>query len=178
MKANNTSQTTNKSKEVIKQLIALLDLDCVKIRLINHTVGPIWSRNKADLVAQRYKQFLYLSATSNTPIVPTRDIDTFWHEHILDTRKYADDCERTFGFFLHHFTYFGMRGEEDAKHAKQAFEATKCLYEAEFGGSYEINLSDSKSRAYCSGGGDGGGGCTRSSADINQHIRPSLLTVD
>lgn len=35
-------------------------------------------------------------------LVPTRDIDTVWHYHILDTHKYASDCKVVFGYFLHH----------------------------------------------------------------------------
>ena len=33
--------------------------------------------------------------------------------HILDTRAYSRDCEFLFGRFLHHFPYFGMRGDAD-----------------------------------------------------------------
>ena len=39
------------------------------------------------------------------PHVPTIDIDLFWHQHILDTRAYAKDCQKVFGQFLHHFQF-------------------------------------------------------------------------
>jgi hypothetical protein len=28
--------------------------------------------------------------------------DLIWHEHMLDTKRYAQDCGRLFGRFLHH----------------------------------------------------------------------------
>ena len=34
--------------------------------------------------------------------MPSRAVDTFWHEFILHTRAYADWCELTLGRFLHH----------------------------------------------------------------------------
>ena len=57
----------------------------------------------------------------------------FWHCHILDTKKYADDCQHALGFFLHHFPYFGMRGEEDSQNLRRAFEETLTLIEREYG---------------------------------------------
>jgi hypothetical protein len=29
-------------------------------------------------------------------------LDDLWHEHILDTQKYKEDCESVFGKFIHH----------------------------------------------------------------------------
>jgi len=93
----------------------LLNLDCIKIKLMDKEEGKGWSREEADKLEVSYKRFLYMTHFSDEPIVPTKDIDSFWHQHILDTEKYAEDCEKVFGYFMHHFPYFGMRGEEDAK---------------------------------------------------------------
>jgi len=65
-------------------------------------------------------------------LAPSKDVDRFWHGHILDTLKYAEDCEKVFGYFLHHFPYFGMRGAEDAANLAAAAEHTKRLYQQEF----------------------------------------------
>src|SRR5262249_39319225 len=59
--------------------------------------------------------------------------DRFWHMHILDTRKYAADCDAVFGHFLHHFPYLGLRGEEDAKALDAAFAQMQALLAREFG---------------------------------------------
>ena len=66
-------------------------------------------------------------------IVPNKIIDVFWHYHILDTMKYPEDCQKVFGYFLHHFPYFGMRSEKDASDLKKAFTETKDMFFVEFG---------------------------------------------
>ena len=53
--------------------------------------------------------------------------------HILDTMKYADDCQNIFGHFFHHFPYFGMRSSDDAENLKNAFANTEALFWSEFG---------------------------------------------
>jgi hypothetical protein len=47
--------------------------------------------------------------------------------------KYAADCEATFGRFLHHFPYLGLRGEDDAKALDDAFAQMQALHAREFG---------------------------------------------
>lgn len=71
-------------------------------------------------------------------------IDDFWHLHILDTQKYAEDCQVIFGYFLHHFPYFGMRGEEDAKNLSDSWEETCNLYQNRFGSLSELWVSSER----------------------------------
>lgn len=113
--------------------IAKVDLDILKLDLDRD-----FERNPKllDYVKVRYRNFLYLCGSTGEIIVPTKDIDLIWHAHILDTQKYAVDCEVLFGFFLHHFPYFGIQG--DADEFKKAYERTKQLYEAEFGTAYDL----------------------------------------
>ena len=136
-----------KSIEQMKAGIDALDLDAIKIKLLDKREGKGWSREYADQVEIAYKRFLFLSVKySGSPIIPTLDIDAFWHYHILDTMKYAEDCQNTFGFFLHHFPYIGLRGEEDAQNLQKASSVTRALYEKEFGESMSISKTD---RANC-----------------------------
>lgn len=94
--------------------VAALDLGPIKFKLMDSKDGEGWDRERADRVEVEYRNFLLLSgADSALPAVPFGDVDTFWHYHILDTQKYAADCDQLFGRFLHHFPYFGMRGETD-----------------------------------------------------------------
>ncbi|HVF04562.1 MAG TPA: hypothetical protein VNA20_06970 [Frankiaceae bacterium] len=53
--------------------------------------------------------------------------------HILDTVAYASDSAKIFGFFLHHFPYFGMRGAEDAANLVSAYDTTVERYVDAFG---------------------------------------------
>ena len=128
---------TKLTKLPVEQVIAAiqsLDLDPIKLKLMNPEEGHGWSREYADSMEVAYKRFLTLSVTHpEETLAPSKDVDRFWHGHILDTLKYAEDCEKVFGYFLHHFPYFGMRGAEDAANLAKAAETTRRLYRQEFG---------------------------------------------
>lgn len=124
--------------------VASLDLDPIKVKLMDHEDGQGWSRTEADRIEIEYRRFLTLVAKyPDETIAPNREVDKFWHAHILDTAKYADDCDKTLGYFLHHFPYFGMRGAEDAANLATAGEITSRLYEQEFG------ATPARATAYC-----------------------------
>jgi hypothetical protein len=117
--------------------IESLDLSMIKLKLQDEDEGQGWTDSKCDEVEKEYKRFLILKRLyPNKEIVPHREIDLFWHQHILDTEKYAEDCERCFGHFLHHYPYFGMNGPEDAQNLANAFEETKELYKDNFNEDY------------------------------------------
>ena len=68
----------------------------------------------------------------------------------------AVDCRRVFGFYLHHFPYFGMRGPDDAAALARAGERTRELYEAEFGaapGRTDSAFCSVAREAFCSAAG-------------------------
>lgn len=110
-----------------------LDLDPIKVKLTDPKHGKGWSHEKVERVAILYRRFLTLTRENpNSTIVPTEAIDEFWHCHILDTSKYAADCNEFFGYFLHHFPYLGLRGGDDERRLAEAFEETKNLYEMRF----------------------------------------------
>ncbi|TMG89529.1 MAG: hypothetical protein E6H72_12250 [Betaproteobacteria bacterium] len=128
------TQLAAKSTEQVIAAIQALDLDPIKFKLMDPEEGQGWSREYVNQMAIEYKRFLTLSVKySEETIAPSKDVDKFWHGHILDTMKYAEDCQNVFGYFLHHFPYFGMRGEEDAANLAEAGRTTKRLYEKEFG---------------------------------------------
>ena len=124
-------------------VISSIDLSMVKQKLMDKEEGQGWTQEYTDYVERRYRRYLCMLDVSPTgDAVPTRDIDLFWHQHILDTRAYAKDCKRVFGKFIHHFPYFGMRGDEDAKNLQDSFEATKILYANLFGEDYCVISND------------------------------------
>jgi hypothetical protein len=125
---------TVKSVEQSLAAIQVLDLDPIKLKLMDAEEGQGWSREYADRMEIAYKRYLTLLVKfPQETVAPTKDVDKFWHGHILDTMKYAEDCEQVFGFFLHHFPYFGMRGEDDAANLHAAAANMHALYEREFG---------------------------------------------
>jgi hypothetical protein len=127
-------QTTTPSSNDVMQDIDTLDLSMITMKLMDAEEGQGWSREYCDTIAVEYRRYLALSrAYPDRAIVPSKIVDTFWHGHILDTQAYEVDCRRLFGFFLHHFPYFGMRGAEDAQALGTAYDETLSLYEQHFG---------------------------------------------
>jgi hypothetical protein len=125
---------TKKTVEQVIAAIQALDLDPIKLKLMDPEEGQGWSREYVERMALAYKRFLTLLVKfPEETIAPTKDVDKFWHGHILDTQKYAEDCENVFGYFLHHFPYFGMRGEQDAADLEAASARMHELHEREFG---------------------------------------------
>lgn len=116
------------NQKSIDPLIANLDFEMVKMKLKETEEGEGWSDIQCESAEIEYKRYLHLCKIYGKGIVPNKIMDTFWHYHILDTRAYQNDCEAVFGYFLHHFPYFGMRGEEDALNLKEAFGITKERY--------------------------------------------------
>jgi hypothetical protein len=124
------------------EAIAALDLEPVKVKLMHQESGEGWTLEQANAVEFEYRRFLYLMKRfPHEAAAPLQDVDTFWHYHILDTVKYAADCEAVFGYFLHHFPYIGLRGEDDlAAHARVG-DRMKELYEDTFGETYAQGIS-------------------------------------
>lgn len=111
------------------QALSLLDLEPIIYKLVHNDEGQPWTIDRADKAASLYRNFLELCYLyPEKQIVPTIEIDKVWHAHILDTRKYSDDCMMLFGKFLHHFPYFGLRGAEDQEKFLTSFNETKELF--------------------------------------------------
>ncbi|MGZ8261169.1 MAG: glycine-rich domain-containing protein [Caldimonas sp.] len=65
---------------------------------------PTLEAKDADLVERGFRQFFMACSRSNGQFVamPSKVVDAYWHALILDTRGYAEWCDRTLGRFLHH----------------------------------------------------------------------------
>jgi hypothetical protein len=133
-----------------------LDLEPIKMKLMHVASGEGWSLEKANAVEKEYRRFLCLMKLyPEEDTAPLVDVDTFWHYHILDTMKYAADCEQAFGYFLHHYPYVGMRGEDDEQFRLDSGDRMRALYEATFGDAYPGAVAaaadDATGTAYCAG---------------------------
>ncbi|WEF30642.1 glycine-rich domain-containing protein [Pseudoduganella chitinolytica] len=119
------------------KVIAELDLEPIKVKLMHAESGEGWTLERANAVEFEYRRFLYLMKKfPHEQTAPLQDVDTFWHYHILDTLKYATDCEAVFGYFLHHFPYIGLRGKDDEEAHERVGARMKELYEDTFGEPY------------------------------------------
>jgi hypothetical protein len=90
-----------------------------------------WTGERALAAETEYVRFLtLLQKKPGFMLVPwldgegRDDLDQFWHQHILDTAKYAADCKRCFGGMIHHNPHV-LRGSFAEK---EAVEKTRRLY--------------------------------------------------
>jgi hypothetical protein len=114
--------------------------------------GEGWTQEKADTVEKEYRRFLcMMKLYPDEDIAPVMDVDIFWHYHILDTMKYAVDCEKVFGYFQHHYPYVGLRGGDDEQFRIESGERMRELYEATFGDVYPGALAQAGDTAYSAG---------------------------
>ena len=130
-----TRLTTKPAHEVIAAIQAL-DLEPVKLRVMDAELGEGWTREYADSIEVAYKNYLTMLVKYQDhaeDILLSEDVDEFWHTHILQTIKYTDDCERVFGNFLHHEPHVGERTPADMERRSVLAEKTRQLYAREFG---------------------------------------------
>lgn len=171
------NKTTGSLSE-LRNKIWKIDLEPIMVKLMDTKEGKGWDLETVQSAVEEYRRFLFLTVGFPDVIVPTEFVDAVWHAHILDTMKYAKDCEENFGYFLHHFPYFGMRGEDDQKALQETFQATATLYEQQFGSPYYVGILG----ANCGNCGTncGGQNCTTDQVVygvdvVKSTIRPSLV---
>ena len=168
------------NKKDLRQRIWELDLEPICVKLCDEHGGHKWTVEKALLGVEEYKKFLYLTVSRSETIVPTEFVDEVWHTHILDTMKYAEDCNKAFGFFLHHFPYFGIRSAADQALLQRTFKETAWIYQQEFGTSYFVEADKCADCGGCGTcGGNACGSCAGSGisqlADLVQtNVRPTF----
>lgn len=109
------------------RVVADLDLSMVKRKAIGRHG---WTEEQADEAEADYRRFLYLLAKHpGLIIVPwTENLDHFWHEHILDTRRYERDCQKIFGRFIHHDPHIAQKPGVEAMGRR----TTRRLFDREF----------------------------------------------
>ena len=105
----------------------------VDIMCSNEYALPRWTRSDANHCSHLYKRWLLLLKMNSTMIqsfVPTREIDEFWHNHILHTQNYFTDCFSIFGFYLHHVP---SSPEDNVNTLTSNYQKTKEYYFEAFG---------------------------------------------
>ena len=119
--------------QTFEEKLEQLDLEPIAFQLM-HSNEAEWTYQQTMQAIAQYRKFLSLiDLYPNRSLVPTQDIDLVWHHHILDTMKYAEDCQMLFGRFIHHFPYFGLRSESDRQNLQMAFKQTQALFQEHFG---------------------------------------------
>jgi len=109
-------------------------IDLIRWKM-NHESNSVLNKEEIKLAIEEYKRFLILKMDNpGVPLAPTDIMDKAWHIHILDTKRYAEDCEKMFGRFLHHRpSYEGYNPKINKQSLIESYESMKSLYSAKFG---------------------------------------------
>ncbi len=119
--------------------LKLLDLQYIAdLMCSNEYFLPKWQPEQAITCLKLYKNFLWLNIKfPGKKFVPTKEIDEFWHNHILHTENYMNNCALLFGKYLHH----KPSKISEINTLALVFKTTKDLYKHEFGESLPIYLN-------------------------------------
>ena len=87
-----------------------------------------WDVERIDAAELEYRCFLQLARDfPDRPLAPSRDVDIFWHCHVLTLGLYLEHCQKVFGRPLLHWPFSGAMGEADAARQRARFEESRCL---------------------------------------------------
>lgn len=102
-----------------------------------------WSTAEVLAIENIYREWLILHAVydENICLAPNKKLDEYWHYHILDTKKYMEDCQHVFGKYLHHYPYFGLTEEENQEFLDRGYALTQKLFMKHFGHELTGNLN-------------------------------------
>lgn len=124
---------TNEAITSAMEMVNRIDLSPIN-RKLQYEDPDRWTDQAIAEAEANYRRFLALNKLHpSESLVVNEILDNYWHQHILDTRKYAADCQKVFGFFLHHYPYFGINGEEDRQRNLEGFAYTQQIWEETFG---------------------------------------------
>src|SRR6267154_76104 len=138
------TKLTNRPVEQVIAAINALDLESVKVRLMDPELGEGWTGEYADGIEQGYRNYLTMLAKYQDhaeDILLSKDVDEFWHTHILQTIKYTEDCDAVFGKYLHHAPHVGEVTSADKEKRTALAEKTRHLYQREFGNEQDCNAA-------------------------------------
>jgi len=116
-----------------RRKIDALDLNSVVARMM---YVHYWPKKNAEATCAQYRNYLYLCKKymGEHDLPPSYEIDEFWHNHILCTRKYHSEINDIFGCYLHHDPHHGDNGNISHADLLKTYEnETQRLYNIEFG---------------------------------------------
>lgn len=131
-----TEIETNPSLPSPRSETIALSVDLVAASYRSDDFPSDWTREMRNRSHERYLRWLRLKQLHPTArLAPTRDIDFFWHLHMLAPVAYHRDCMRLFGKILDHDGGFG-KGPGELPRLREVFLATAQLWERTYGEPY------------------------------------------
>jgi hypothetical protein len=138
------TKLTNHPVEQVIAAIQALDLEPIRLRVMDAELGEGWTREYAESVEGAYRNYLTMLVRHPEDIediVVSKNVDEFWHTHILHTMKYTEDCDKVFGKYLHHNPRVGERTPADIEKKAALAQKTQRLYQREFGDRQDYNAA-------------------------------------
>lgn len=89
-----------------------------------------WTKNFALEAILEYKKFMYLAATSQGMVSPSKIVDIVWHQHLIFTQSYNSFCQ-LLGKNIQHIP--STHDKKDFQKFQEAASRTKQLYHQNFG---------------------------------------------
>jgi hypothetical protein len=121
-----TKNKINDVRKAFEVIQAKIDLKPI-IQTLNRKESSIDVDTKITL----YKQWLSLKSVYDGEYLPPNElIDEVWHEHILHTEKYMEDCKIIFGKYLHHYPNLT---EDESEFSEQNANQIKLVWNNCFG---------------------------------------------
>ena len=127
---NMINEVLQESVDNALALVSSIDLSKISAKLQSH-YGV--SGDDVEVMSDLYRKWLALHMCyPNAELTPNELLDEYFGTHIFwILRAYSRDCEKLFGFYLHHYPYFGLEGDEQARDA--GFDLTNALFKKHFG---------------------------------------------
>ena len=91
--------------------------------------GYTWDYQSVHRAVCRYRKYLFILVKYRDQykeIPPTFEIDEIWHNHILDTRQYTENCEVLYGEYIHHNPWLFMKDDKTQDFEKM-FRLSKLM---------------------------------------------------
>ena len=115
---------------------SMISVDLIRASYRSDDFPKDWTDEKRRQSLARYERWLRLKQSHpRQRMAPTRDIDMFWHLHMLAPVAYHRDCMANFGRILDHDGGFG-KGEGEWEQLRGVFLATGALWEQAYGEPY------------------------------------------
>jgi hypothetical protein len=104
-------------KSVRELALPTFDLSEVMKQVRADPIHSDWPEERFVQAELEYRQFLSLCRSNpGQKVMPTRLGDAVWHQHILNTKLYVDDCRSYLGYYLHHLPRMPDKDIVEASH--------------------------------------------------------------
>jgi hypothetical protein len=126
-----TSCTSCTNAADMMNMINEIDLSRVSRRVAKD--HPEWAQERVDAAVVEYRKYLCMVKAGYSNLSPCLDVDEVWHAHILFTVDYMNDCNKVFGFFLHHVPFDEEAPEQEKEQQARGYRRTVVAYRKLFG---------------------------------------------